>query len=80
MFGYTEPQRLLDPGGCRFRGSARSCHWGWHRVAKGLGIRGNLIPDAQLAVLLRQHGVRTLCTHDADFRNFSFLEIRDPLA
>ena len=37
-------------------------------VAKAFPIRGNLVPDAHLAVLLRQHGVRTLYTRDADFR------------
>jgi toxin-antitoxin system PIN domain toxin len=41
-------------------------------------VRGNLVPDAHLAALLRQHGVRTLFTRDADFRKFDFLEVRDP--
>jgi len=43
-------------------------------------VRGNLVPDAHLAALLRQHGVRTLYTREADFRKFAFLEIRDPFA
>lgn len=29
--------------------------------------RGNLVPDAQLATVLRDHGVVTLYTHDRDF-------------
>jgi hypothetical protein len=37
----------------------------------------NLVPDAHLAALLKQHDVRTLYTRD--FRKFSFLEVRDPL-
>ena len=41
--------------------------------------RGNQVPDAHLAVLLRQHDVTTLYTRDADFRRFDFLTIRDPL-
>ena len=41
--------------------------------------RGNLVPDVHLAALLRLHGVRTLYTHDRDFRKFDFLEILDPL-
>jgi hypothetical protein len=49
-------------------------------VAGGFPIRGNLVPDAHLAVLLRQHGVRTLYTGDGDFRRFDFLEVRDPFA
>jgi predicted nucleic acid-binding protein len=40
--------------------------------------RGNLVPDAHLAALLRQHGVETLYTHDRDFLKFPFLHVRDP--
>jgi predicted nucleic acid-binding protein len=43
-------------------------------------VRGNLVPDAHLAALLKQHGVRTLYTRDGDFRKFPFLDVRDPLA
>ena len=43
-------------------------------------LRGNLVPDAHLASLLRQHGVRTLYTVDRDFRRFPFLDVRDPFA
>jgi hypothetical protein len=38
------------------------------------------VPDAHLAALLRQHGVKKLYTHDRDFLKFSFLDVRDPLA
>ena len=41
--------------------------------------RGNAVPDAHLAAVLRQHGVVTLYTHDRDFRRFSFLNVKDPL-
>ena len=37
------------------------------------------MPDALLAALLRQHGARTLHTHDSDFKGFDFLDVRDPL-
>jgi predicted nucleic acid-binding protein len=43
-------------------------------------VRGNLVPDAHLAALLRQHGVSTLFTRDADFRKFGFLQVKDPFA
>jgi toxin-antitoxin system PIN domain toxin len=49
-------------------------------VAGTLPIRGNLVPDAHLAVLLRQHGVGTLYTRDGDFRKFDFLDVRNPFA
>jgi toxin-antitoxin system PIN domain toxin len=42
-------------------------------------IRGNLVPDAHLAALLLQHGVRTIYTSDMDFRKFDFLRVRNPL-
>ena len=42
-------------------------------------IRANLVPDAHLAAVLKQHGIRTLYTHDKDFRRFPFLEVIDPL-
>jgi predicted nucleic acid-binding protein len=43
-------------------------------------IRGNLVPDAHLAAVLFQHGVRTLYSHDRDFRRFEGLDVRDPFA
>jgi hypothetical protein len=42
--------------------------------------RGNLVPDAHLAALLQQHGVRKLYTHDRDFLKFAFLDVQDPVA
>ncbi len=50
----------------------------YSEVASQFPVRGDLVPDAHLAALLHQHGVRTLYTNDADFRKFDFLEIRDP--
>jgi uncharacterized protein len=55
--------------------------WAVYRTAtRRLAIRGNLVPDAHLAALLRQHGIRILYSSDSDFRRFDFLEVRDPLA
>ena len=42
--------------------------------------RGNLVPDAHLAAILQQHGVRKLYTHDRDFLKFAFLDVHDPVA
>lgn len=50
----------------------------YREVCAGLPVRGNLVPDAHLAALLRQHGVKTIYTHDRDFRKFDFLDVRDP--
>jgi uncharacterized protein len=43
------------------------------------GIAGNLVFDAHTAVLMKEHGIRRIYTHDAHFRRFPFLEIIDPL-
>jgi len=50
----------------------------YREVTGGFPVRGNLVPDAHLAALLKQHGVRTLHTRDGDFRKFPFLDVRDP--
>jgi toxin-antitoxin system PIN domain toxin len=41
-------------------------------------IRGNLVPDAQLAALAIEHGV-PLCSNDTDFARFRELRWVDPL-
>jgi predicted nucleic acid-binding protein len=43
-------------------------------------VRGNLVPDAHLAVILKQHGVKTLWSRDRDFLKFPFLKLKDPFA
>jgi toxin-antitoxin system PIN domain toxin len=43
-------------------------------------LSGNLLHDAQTAILLREHGVRRIYTRDADFHRFRFLEAIDPVA
>lgn len=53
--------------------------WELYRdVTRTVPARGNDVPDAHLATLLRQHGVATLYTNDRDFRKFDFLNVRDP--
>jgi toxin-antitoxin system PIN domain toxin len=43
------------------------------------GIGGNLMHDAHTAVLMREHGIRTIYTRDTDFHRFPFLEPIDPV-
>jgi uncharacterized protein len=53
--------------------------WDVYRgVAGAFPVRGNAVPDAHLAALLRQHGVATLYTNDADFKRFPFLRTVNP--
>jgi uncharacterized protein len=39
--------------------------------------RGNAMPDAHLATLMRQHGVTTIYTRDRDFLKYEGIEVRD---
>lgn len=43
-------------------------------------ISGSLMHDAHTAILMREHGIRRICTRDADFHRFSFIEVVDPMA
>lgn len=42
-------------------------------------LSGNLLHDTHTAVLMREHGIRRICTRDTDFHRFPFLEVIDPL-
>jgi toxin-antitoxin system PIN domain toxin len=43
------------------------------------GLTGNLSHDLHIAVLMREHGVRTIYTRDADFFRFPLVEPIDPV-
>ena len=51
----------------------------YQELTREVPTRGNLVPDAHLAAILRQHGVKKLYTHDRDFLKFDFLDVHDPL-
>lgn len=55
-------------------------HFWVHYRAIALDVRptGNLVPDAHLVALMRENEVRTIWTHDRDFRKFEGIEVRDP--
>jgi hypothetical protein len=42
-------------------------------------VAGNLWHDAMTAILMREHGISTIYTRDADFRRFPFLQVVDPV-
>ena len=48
-------------------------------IAEVPGLAGNIVHDTQTAVLMREHGIRRICTRDTDFHRFPFLEPIDPL-
>lgn len=41
-------------------------------------VRGNLVSDARLVALMRQHDVDTIWTSDRDFRRFDRVRVNDP--
>ncbi len=42
-------------------------------------LRGNLVFDARIAILMREHGIKTIYTRDTDFNRFAFLDVVDPI-
>jgi uncharacterized protein len=42
-------------------------------------LAGNVVHDTHTAILMREHGIRRICTRDMDFNQFPFLEVVDPL-
>jgi len=43
-------------------------------------LTGNLLHDAHIAILMREHGVQRIYTRDTDFHRFRFVKPIDPLA
>ena len=72
-------EALLDRPHVRAPGEADG-FWPIFRVAAGDRPRGNDVPDAHLAALMRQHGVRLIYTRDRGFRRFDGIDARDPFA
>jgi predicted nucleic acid-binding protein len=72
-------ESLMGLPHCRFLGEEEGFWTAYREVTRGMPARGNLVPDAHLAAVLRQHGITRLYTHDRDFRKFDFLEAIDPL-
>jgi toxin-antitoxin system PIN domain toxin len=52
----------------------------YKRVAADADARGNLVSDAHVVALMAEHGVRTIWTHDRDYRRFRGVDARDPFA
>jgi toxin-antitoxin system PIN domain toxin len=53
----------------------------WRRfveVVSDAAPTGNLVPDAHLVGLMLDNGVRTIWTHDRDYRRFRGIGVRDP--
>jgi len=58
----------------------RDGFWSIMRATIDPGDRGRAVPDAHIAALMRQNGVRTIYTRDRGFRRFTGIEVIDPFA
>ena len=47
-------------------------------TARRADARGNLMFDAQIAALCREHGIAEVLTNDRDFERFEYLRVRYP--
>jgi predicted nucleic acid-binding protein len=65
---------------CRVIGEQEGFWDAYRQVTGDVPTRGNLVPHAHLATVLRQSGIAKLYTHDREFRKFAFLDVRDPRA
>jgi len=69
---------LLAPPHIRGAGEGSNFWPTFRSVAEDVRPRGNLVSDVHLAALMREHGVRTIWSHDRDFRKFGGIRVRDP--
>ena len=63
---------------CRMIGEHDGFWARYRELTDDVPTRGNLVPDAHLAAILRDNGIATIYTNDRDFRKFAFLDVRDP--
>lgn len=54
--------------------------WELYLDTGGRRSRTNDVPDAHLAALMRQNGVRVIHTRDRGFRRFEGIDVRDPVS
>lgn len=76
---WSNVQSLLDLPRCRTIVEQEGFAQDYAEISGLVGVKGNLVPDTHLAVILRQHGVSKIYTVDTDFRKFDFLQVINPL-
>ena len=71
---------LLDsPGLDVLVATSRHLEVAGHVIAELPHLAGNILHDSHTSILMREHGIRQICTRDTDFHRFPFLEVVDPL-
>ncbi len=76
---WSNIQKLLALPRTRVIGETEEFPEDYRLVTTVITVSGNLVPDAHVATILREHGVRRIYTADTDFRKFDFLEVINPL-
>jgi toxin-antitoxin system PIN domain toxin len=71
-------EQLIDRPHIRSPGEQERFWSHYRAVADDAAPTGNLVPDAQIVALMRDNQVRTIWTHDRDYRRFPGIEVRDP--
>ncbi len=73
-------EAMLAPSHIRVAGEGDGFWRSFQSVAADVKPRGNLIPDAHLVALMREHGVSTIWSNDRDFRKFRGISVKDPFS
>ena len=73
-------EALMAPSHIRVAGEGDDFWASFRAVAADVTPRGNLVPDAHLVALMREHGVSTIWSHDRDFRKFRGITVKDPFS
>ena len=73
-------EALLAPAHVRVAGEGHDFWPSFREVSADVKPRGNLVPDAHLVALMREHGVSTIWSHDRDFRMFRGITVKDPFS
>ena len=73
-------ESLIAPSHVRVAGEGEAFWASLRTVAADVKPRGNLVPDAHLVALMREHGVSTIWSHDRDLRKFRGITVKDPFS
>jgi len=76
---WENVESLLSLPRCRVTGEQEGFAMGYAQLSNVVAVKGNIVSDAHVAVILKQHGVSKIYTAISDFRKFEFLEVINPL-
>ena len=73
-------EALIAPAHVRVAGEGNDFWPSFREVSSDVKPRGNLVPDAHLVALMREHGVSMIWSRDRDFRKFRGITVKDPFS